>query len=475
MNADTPLHLFQAVGIELEYMIVACDTLDVLPVADKVLRAAAASKPQPDRPILPPAFSEPGTRDPDPEAAAEYPSEVEMGDLCWSNELVLHVIELKANGPATSLDPLPATFHRDVTRINSLLVPMGGRLMPSAAHPWMNPDRDTRLWPHDYGEVYRAFDKVFGCRGHGWSNLQSMHINLPFANDAEFARLHAAVRLVLPIIPALAAGSPIIEGRVTGLLDNRLAFYRTNCRRIPSVTGSVIPEPVFTRRDYEEQILQRIYRDVAPYDPDAILRDEWVNARGAIARFCRNTIEIRVVDMQECPSADLAVAGAIVAVLKAMVAERWIDLARQQAWGVEPLDSILQATTKDAESAIISDRAYLDAFCFPRAKRCTAGELWHHLVETLGASPPVGASAPFPQGGAQGWNSASVSPSANEAAPKEAARSAINILAPLRTILDKGTLARRIIKASTNHPSPEQITAVYRDLCRCLAEDRAFA
>jgi len=441
VNADTPLHLFQAVGIELEYMIVARDTLDVLPVADKVLRAAAALKPQPERPILPAAFSRPGTPNPEPEAAAGCPSEVEMGDLCWSNELVLHVIELKANGPAPSLDPLPATFHRDVGRINDLLAPMGGCLMPSAAHPWMNPARDTRLWPHDYGEVYRAFDKVFGCRGHGWSNLQSMHINLPFADDAEFARLHAAVRLVLPIIPALAASSPIIDGRVTGLLDNRLAFYRTNCRRIPSVTGSVIPEPVFTQRDYEEQILQRIYRDIAPHDPEETLRDEWVNARGAIARFCRNTIEIRVVDMQECPSADLAVAGAIVAVLRAMVAERWIDLARQRAWAVEPLDSILQATTKDAESAIISDRAYLDAFCFPRAKRCTAGELWHHLAETLAlaASAPVGASG------------------------------------PLHTILDTGTLARRLIEASTNRPSSEQLAAVYRDLCRCLADDRAFA
>ncbi|MGB9623399.1 MAG: carboxylate-amine ligase, partial [Phycisphaerae bacterium] len=381
MNDPSRLHLFQGVGIELEYMIVARDTLDVLPVADKLLRAAHEAP-----------------------RAAEYPSEVEMGELCWSSELVLHVIELKCNGPAPSLDRLPEAFHRDVTRINDLLAPMGGCLMPSAAHPWMNPDRDTKLWPHDYGEIYRAFDRVFGCRGHGWSNLQSMHINLPFADDAEFARLHAAIRLVLPIIPALAASSPIIDGRLTGLLDSRLAFYRTNCRRIPSVTGSVIPEAVFTQGDYEERILQRIYRDIAPYDPEETLRDEWVNARGAIARFCRKTIEIRVIDMQECPSADVAIAAATVAVLKAMVAERWIDLARQQAWAVEPLDSILQATTKAAEAAIISDRAYLEAFGFPHAARCTAGELWHHLVETLG---PETDPLPFKRrsGGAEGEES----------------------------------------------------------------------
>jgi carboxylate-amine ligase len=432
VNTPPPLHLFEALGIELEYMIVDGDTLDVLPIADELLRAAALSPP----------LNKGG---PGGVEVEEYPSEVETGPLCWSNELVLHVIELKANGPAPSLEPLPTAFQGDVARINTWLAAHGGRLMPSAMHPWMDPTRDTKLWPHDYGEVYRAFDKVFGCRGHGWSNLQSVHINLPFADDAEFGRLHAAIRLVLPIIPALAASSPIVDGRLTGLLDNRLAFYRTNCARVPSVTGRVIPEPVFTQRDYEEQILGQIYRDIAPYEPQKTLRDEWVNARGAIARFCRNTIEIRVIDTQECPAADVAIAAAIVAVLKAMVAERWIDLPRQQAWAVEPLDSILQAATKDAESAIISDGAYMEAFGFRRAERCTAGELWHHLVETLGSTPPLN------KGGLGGGEGAA---------------------SPLRTILEKGTLARRIINTLGKDASSSHTAAVYRDLCECLAQGR---
>src|SRR5678809_520166 len=90
----------------------------------------------------------------------------------------------------------------------------------------MNPERETRLWPHEDNEIYEAFDRVFGCTGHGWSNLQCTHLNLPFAGDAEFARLHAAIRLVLPIIPALAASSPILDSRLTGLMDTRLHCYR---------------------------------------------------------------------------------------------------------------------------------------------------------------------------------------------------------------------------------------------------------
>src|SRR3954462_5006799 len=98
----------------------------------------------------------------------------------------------------------------------------------------MNPDVETRLWPHDNAEIYSAYDQIFGCRSHGWANLQSMHVNLPFANDTEFARLHAAVRLVLPLLPALGASSPFAEGRAPGPLDLRLQAYRANSPSIPS-------------------------------------------------------------------------------------------------------------------------------------------------------------------------------------------------------------------------------------------------
>ena len=181
MNAsradDRPdLGLFDAYGIELEYMIVDGERLSVLPAADRVLHALAG----------------------------EFVNEVETGALAWSNELALHVIELKTNGPVRSLAGLHQTFQRDVARLNALLTPLGGLLMPTAMHPWMDPARETRLWPHGHSAIYQAFDRIFSCQGHGWANLQSMHINLPFADDDEFARLHAAVRVAMPLMPALA-------------------------------------------------------------------------------------------------------------------------------------------------------------------------------------------------------------------------------------------------------------------------------
>jgi gamma-glutamyl:cysteine ligase YbdK (ATP-grasp superfamily) len=210
---------------------------------------------------------------------------------------------------------------------------MGARLMPGAMHPWMDPDRETRLWPYQNQDIYQAYDRIFDSRGHGWSNLQSMHVNLPFAGDDEFARLHAAIRLVLPLIPALAASSPYADGRDTGYADYRMHVYTHNADRMPSIAGLVVPETVRSQADYEARILQPMYDDIAALDPDHVLRYEWLNSRGAIARFDRDAIEIRVIDTQEHPGADLAVATAVVDVTRRLYANG--DLGAQQEIATE--------------------------------------------------------------------------------------------------------------------------------------------
>ena len=164
MNRTQPLHLFEGYGVELEFMLVERDSLNVAPLADKVLEVQAGT----------------------------LQNEVEVGPLCWSNELVLHVIELKTNGPAPQLTGLAEDFQRGIAQIGAHLEPLGARLLPGGMHPWMNPLTETRLWPHGDSSIYAAYNRIFGCQGHGWSNLQSTHLNLPFCGDDEFARLHAA-------------------------------------------------------------------------------------------------------------------------------------------------------------------------------------------------------------------------------------------------------------------------------------------
>jgi len=418
------LRLFQAFGVELEYMIVDADSLDVRPIADELLRDGAG--------------------------ATEYVDEVEAEDVCWSNELVAHVVELKTADPAPALRPLASQFTAHVERINQLLAPRGARLMPGGMHPWMDPARETTLWAHDYNEVYEAFDRIFGCSGHGWSNLQSAHLNLPFGDDAEFGRLHAAIRLVLPILPALAAASPIVEGAATGLLDTRLDVYRTNCGRIASISGLVVPEAVFSAADYEREIFARLYADIAPHDPEGTLQHEWLNARGAIARFERNAIEVRVLDTQECPAADLAVIGMASAVLRALVAEQTATYEAQQDWSAERLAAILQQTIREGERATITDADYLRLFGMSAAS-CTAGDLWRLLRQSLDATLDLSGES----------------------------RAALDV------ILEKGPLSRRILRAlgadaGSAAPARAEFTRralheVYSRLSDCLARGESFS
>ena len=406
------LPLFSACGIEIEYMIVRQDSHDVLPVADQLMKAVAG----------------------------DHVNDIEDGPIAWSNELVLHVIELKTNGPAPSLAALPDRFQAEIDRINGWLAGFDGRLMPTAMHPWMNPALETRIWPHGSNEVYATFNRIFDCSGHGWSNLQSMHVNLPFAGDHEFMQLHTAIRTLLPIMPAIAASSPLMEWELTGLMDTRLETYRHNSRRIPQVTGWVVPEPAASRGQYERDILQPIYAAIAPHDPEAILQHEWLNARGAIARFDRNTIEIRVLDTQETPAVDLALAAAVRAALRALIEPRWSDIAAQAAIETSPLASILLDVIRAADAAVIRDRDYLALFGFPE-KHCEARELWQYLLEEI---PAV---MPDPDGG---W------------------RRTVGF------ILREGCLARRIARAVGNGGRRSHVREAYRQLCECLATGRRF-
>ncbi len=413
MSDKPTVGLFEGIGIELEYMLVDRDRLEVLPVVDQILAAAAG----------------------------EITGDVAFEDISWSNELVLHVIELKTTGPVQRLAGVAPVFDRHLKRVRELAAPLGGRLMSGAMHPWMHPHRQTRLWPHGYGQVYETFHRIFDCRGHGWSNLQSLHINLPFDGDEEFGRLHAAIRLLLPLLPALAASSPIVEGRRTGMMDNRLIAYGKNCARVPRVSGRVIPEPVFDIEAYHEKILEPIYADLRPLDPEGLLLHEWVNARGAIARFERNTIEIRVIDMQECPAADLAITAAVVTVLKMLVAERWGRWAEQKTWATERLAHIYARTVRDGEGALLDDPEYLTAFGWREGSACPAGRLWQHIIREALAGPRCDLH---------------------------------DYTAEVETMVRHGCLARRIDRALGAEYSMSMLTDVYRRLCDQLDTGKMF-
>ena len=85
-----------------------------------------------------------------------------------------------------------------------------------------------------------------------------MHLNLPFADENQFERLHAAVRLVLPILPAQTASSPVVQGEIGDHIDMRMHFYSEHCRACPELIGDVVPEAVFDSDTYDSVIYEPI-------------------------------------------------------------------------------------------------------------------------------------------------------------------------------------------------------------------------
>lgn len=405
-----PLHLFDAAGLELEYMVVQRDSGAVAPIVDRLM-TARTGRPSAD---------------------------CRIGRCEASNELAAHVFELKVPRPISDFGAAEAMFADAVRRANRLLAPLGAELLPGPMHPTMDPRRESTTWRHEGHEIYEEFDRIFDCRGHGWFNLQSCHINLPFQGDAEFAQLHAAVILLLPFLPALAAGSPFREGRRTGWKDTRLDTYRRNQERFPAIAGQIVPEPVFSEQEYHDRIFAPMMRQVARVNRSGILQAEWLNSRGAIARFSRGAIEIRVLDIQECPRADMAIAALVFATLRELVSRHGARLPglAQRATTAARKAQLLACARQGFDAPLRLDG--LREIFGLRTAASTAGALWRHLARS--------AAADLLSGG-----------------HREA----------IAHILTQGCLADRLV--ARRRTSPRSFAPILRDLADALAANTMLA
>lgn len=399
--------LFSVIGIEIEYMLVDKQSLDVRPIADELIHTFAG----------------------------EQSNSASLGDIEISNELVMHVVELKNNGPRSLAEPIEQHFLQAINQLQPWLNDSRIQLLPTGAHPWMDPHTQTKRWPHGDRRIYQQFDKIFDCRGHGWSNLQSMHINLPFANDKEFAELHSVVRLLLPLLPALAASTPILEKKFTGFQDSRLVYYGQNQKIIPSISGEIIPEVVFSEAEYVEKILKPMYQHISSWDTEGILQFEWLNSRGAIAKFEYNALEIRIVDSQECVQADVAIARLVHAILK-----HWhehSDYHLHHPCPTSNLKMIYDKTIQEGLSIVVDDEELLTQWQLPK-RSMSVREIWSTLIERV--------SSELPQKSQQA----------------------------LEHILRHGNLSERILQACQNDYSQAQLHNVYQQLATCLLNNSEF-
>ena len=401
-------NLFEVSGIEIEYMLVDKQSLNIVPKVDQLLT----------------------------QINGKITNEIAFNKIAASNELVNHVIELKMNGPQSINKETHLDFHHVIAHeLSSVLDNLNCWLMPTSMHPFLTPYSPLiEVWQHGNKEIYQKYDEIFGCHGHGFSNIQSVHLNLPFANEDEFIKLHHAIRILLPLIPALCASSPVVEGTKTDALDNRLLFYKNNQARFPIIAGDIIPEPVSSIQQYYDEILNQIDDAISPLDPTKILESEWVNSRGAIARFDRNAIEIRLMDSQECPLADIACCAFINAILQHLIFENKVHL--QTPHPSKNLKYMMLAAINSGLLTQITDSDYLQLLGMPQPFNNTN---MHAILESLLAKTKHLIDKIYHD--------------------------------PLEQILKHGNLATRI---NQKIAKGEELHVIYQRLCSCLAHNKIF-
>jgi gamma-glutamyl:cysteine ligase YbdK (ATP-grasp superfamily) len=353
--------LFSVFGVEIEYAIVQPPNFGVIALAEKLVAALGGDA-----------------------NAHPYAEGVEL-----DNELAAHVLELKGQKPFTRLSQALPGFLAMAQKVDAALRPLGGRLLPGAMHPFMDPEKDSRLWTGEDNEIYAAYDRIFGCKGHGWFNLQSVHLNLPFNGDSEFARLHSAIALVLPLLPAAAASSPAVEGRLSNWQDARLKQYALNQRKVPEIAGDLVPEAMGSESEYRERILSPMYKAIAPLDPEGTLQDEWLNSRAAIARFDRSAIEIRCLDSQECPSADLAMCHLAAGLVRHLCQGSADLLGTHRKVPAGLLKNFFMASAEKGASALIPNEYPWQVFGLSK-KPNTVGEALLALAPNCAVGAPEG-------------------------------------------------------------------------------------
>jgi gamma-glutamyl:cysteine ligase YbdK (ATP-grasp superfamily) len=247
---------------------------------------------------------------------------LELPKFTFGKEMQLHVMEIKANNPFKTPTEFEETMQTAVLTLSQIVAKYGANLLGTGMHPLLNL-KDTAVWPHYHKKIYQQYGKIFNLNQHGWLNIQSFHLNLPFQKEVDAIQIHNQLTGLCAYLPAISSSSPIFEGKKGSKTDNRLQFYKVNQKEIPFITGEIIPEYASSLSHYKQDIIGRYSKDLECKGADkTLLNREWVNSRGVIFRFDRCALEVRVMDEQECIKSDVALACFVRAAIRGLIASK---------------------------------------------------------------------------------------------------------------------------------------------------------
>jgi glutamate---cysteine ligase / carboxylate-amine ligase len=265
LDLDRATELYAAsadftVGIEEEFAILHPETLDLVPRFEQ-LRAAAE------------------------------------GDaiLCEgiTGELISSEIEIVSSAGADLHDALASQRERR-RRLFALAAAQGVALGATGTHPWA----DYREQPIIDTEHYRRVEE--GLKYVAWrNNTFSLHVHVGVRDADRAVKVCDRLRSVLPLLLAISANSPWLDGRDTGLQSARTQSFTKSFPRcgIPDAFGGWA-----AYREYIELLVRT--RSIVEFT------QVWWSVR---PHFRFGTVEVRICDAQATAQESEALAGLMVA------------------------------------------------------------------------------------------------------------------------------------------------------------------
>jgi carboxylate-amine ligase len=249
------------VGIEEEFAIIDPRTLDLAPRFEELRDAAARSDPLLHEHI--------------------------------TGELISSEIEI-VSGPGRDLRDAIARQRDRRRALFALAGTRGAELAATGTHPWA----DYREQPVIDTEHYRRVEE--GLKYVAWrNNTFSLHVHVGVRDIDRAVRVCDRLRPVLPLLLAVSANSPFLDGRLAGLHSARTQTFTRSFPRcgVPHAFGGW---PVF-RRYIELLIATASIMEFTQV---------WWSVR---PHFAYGTVEVRICDAQSTALESEALAGLVVA------------------------------------------------------------------------------------------------------------------------------------------------------------------
>jgi carboxylate-amine ligase len=248
------------VGVEEEFAIVHPDTLDLLPCFERMRAAAAGDE------VLAPSIA---------------------------GELIKSEIEIISGAGADLHDALARQRERR-RRLFALAEAEGVALGATGTHPWADYREQALIDTEHYRRVEEGLKYV------AWrNNTFSVHVHLGVRDIDRAVRVCDRLRPVLPLLLAISANSPFLDGRDSGLHSARTQSFTKSFPRcgVPDAFGGWR-----AYRDYIELLLQT--NSIVEFT------QVWWSVR---PHFSFGTVEVRICDAQATAQESDALAALMVA------------------------------------------------------------------------------------------------------------------------------------------------------------------